>query len=100
MIDFLKERDIAPMVTLNHFVLPEWVARQGGWENKSIREAFRHYAEVIAGNFPDIPYWITINEPNVLAAAGWAGEVGPRRKRNKRTPNCSSLSFSQHDCGS
>jgi len=84
MIDFLKERDIAPMVTLNHFVLPEWVARQGGWENKSIREAFRHYAEVIAGNFPDIPYWITINEPNVLAAAGWAGGSWPPEKKGTK----------------
>jgi len=84
MIDFLKEKGITPMVTLNHFVLPEWVARQGGWENKSIKEAFRHYAEVIADNFPDIPYWITIDEPNVLAAAGWVGGAWPPEKKGVR----------------
>lgn len=74
MLDFLKSKGMTPMVTLNHFVLPEWVARQGGWENKSIREAFRHYAEVIADNFPDVPYWITINEPNVLESVGYLGD--------------------------
>jgi beta-glucosidase len=81
IIDFLKKNGITPMVTLNHFVLPEWVARQGGWENKSIRGGFKNYAHIIAENFPDVPYYITINEPNVLAAAGWAGGAWPPEKK-------------------
>lgn len=81
MLDFLKNKGITPMVTLNHFVLPEWIARQGGWKNKSIREAFKHYAEVVANDFPDVPYWITINEPNVLAAMGWADGRWPPEKK-------------------
>ncbi len=85
MIDFLKGNGMTPMVSLNHFVLPEWVARQGGWENKSIREAFRHYAEVIADKFPDVPYWLTINEPNVLVAMGYLSGYWPPEKKAPKT---------------
>ncbi len=81
MIDFLQKNGMTPMVTLNHFILPAWVAKQGGWENKSTREAFRHYAEVIADNFPDVPYWITINESNVLSALGWVDGRWPPEKK-------------------
>lgn len=81
MVDFLKKEGMTPMVTLNHFTLPEWIVRQGGWENKSIKEAFRHYAEVVADNFPDVAYWITINEPNVLGTMGWADGYWPPEKK-------------------
>lgn len=81
MVDFLKKQGMTPMMTLNHFVLPAWVAEQGGWGNASIKEKFRRYAEVIADNFPDVPYWITINESNVLAAMGWADGRWPPGKK-------------------
>lgn len=84
VIDFLKKKGITPIVTLNHFALPEWVARQGGWENKSIRGGFKNFAHIIADNFPDIPYYITINEPNTLATAGWLNGNWPPEKKGAR----------------
>lgn len=81
MIDFLKKNDMEPMVTVNHFILPKWVGDQGGWENKKIREWIKRYAEVIADNFPDVPYWVTINEPNVLTGAGWIEAYWPPEKK-------------------
>ncbi|MDR5697415.1 MAG: family 1 glycosylhydrolase, partial [Armatimonadota bacterium] len=38
MLSGLRARGIEPMVTLNHFTLPLWVARSGGWENTRITE--------------------------------------------------------------
>ena len=31
VIAALHERDLAPVVTINHFTLPRWLADQGGW---------------------------------------------------------------------
>lgn len=83
MIDFLKDKNMTPMVTLSHFTLPEWMAKQGGWANKNIREAFRRYSEIVADNFPDVPYWITINESNVQAVVGYLAGAWPPEKKGR-----------------
>lgn len=81
MLDSLKNLGIEPMITLNHFSIPEWLAKQGGWENKSSRTAFKAYAERMVDEFGDVPYWITINEPANIATIGYlsGGEWPPGR---------------------
>lgn len=84
MIDYLKQLGIEPMVTLNHFSLPAWVAGEGGWAGKESRRAFIRYAGLIANEFGDVPYWITINEPDVIVKLGYfMGSWPPEKKDSK-----------------
>ncbi len=69
--DLLRLR-IEPVVTLNHFTLPLWLARKGGWENTDTIRFFSRFAEKAVlelGNV--VQYWITINEPLVLAVMAY-----------------------------
>lgn len=64
----LKQAGIEPMVTLWHFTQPEWVARQGGWQNPQTVLAYLRYVEtVVKALGPDVRWWLTLNEPMVYA---------------------------------
>ncbi|MBI4397871.1 MAG: glycoside hydrolase family 1 protein [Candidatus Omnitrophica bacterium] len=66
VLESLHEHKQTPMVTLLHFTLPRWVARQGGWENPKILIWFERYARKCAEAFGDlVPFWNTLNEPMV-----------------------------------
>lgn len=71
IIDHLRKKQIIPIVTLNHYVLPEWIAKKGSWENPEIVSAFANYTALIADKFGDITTWLTINEPGVLIEIGY-----------------------------
>ncbi|MDR5683667.1 MAG: glycoside hydrolase family 1 protein [Armatimonadota bacterium] len=83
MLSGLRARGIEPMVTLNHFTLPLWVARSGGWENTRITEWFVRYARHCAEWFGDlVELWVPINEPNVVLVLGYLQGVFPPAVRN------------------
>lgn len=64
MLRGLRERGLEPLVTLNHFTLPQWVAVRGGWLWDGIAEAFGAYAGRIARSAaPLADFWLTVNEP-------------------------------------
>jgi beta-glucosidase/6-phospho-beta-glucosidase/beta-galactosidase len=71
VIDHLKKKQITPLVTLNHYTLPQWIAKKGSWENPKIVEAFEKYASVVAYEFGDVTTWLTLNEPGVLIEIGY-----------------------------
>ena len=64
----LKEKGIAPLLTIHHFSNPMWFERIGGFTK---RENLHHYlelVELIVDRFGDlVSDYITINEPNVYA---------------------------------
>jgi beta-glucosidase len=78
----LKWLRIKTFVTLHHFTNPLWFAQEGGWRWEDAPERFSSYAKRAAESFGDlVDYWITINEPNVLAAHGyWFGWWPPQQK--------------------
>ncbi len=79
----LLGRGIQPMITLNHFTLPIWVADRGGWEWKGMPAAFARFVEfVYRGLGNDVRDWITINEPMVEVAFGYIAGDFPPGKRN------------------
>jgi beta-glucosidase len=82
MLRALRERGIEPLVTLNHFSLPIWAARRGGWTWSGIVPAFAAYAERFAGAAsPLVDFWITINEPvGYLINAYLLGRFPPGRR--------------------
>ncbi|GEO57125.1 glycoside hydrolase family 1 protein [Companilactobacillus bobalius] len=69
VIDELIKYNIKPIVTLLHFDLPQSLIDQyqGFYSRESIQD-FLNYAKFCFNHFGDrIPYWLTINEQDVLA---------------------------------
>ncbi|MES2488311.1 MAG: family 1 glycosylhydrolase [Pseudomonadota bacterium] len=59
----LKQAGITPLITLDHFVHPGWVADQGGWTNPQTTKDFVVYSSMIAKRYHhDVRLWITFNE--------------------------------------
>lgn len=82
----LRQRNIEPLVTLWHWTLPTWVARQGGFANKKTIADFNRYVETIVtalGN--DVNFWITLNEPMVYAATSYFQGYWPPQIKNPLT---------------
>lgn len=81
VVGALRERGIEPFVTLWHWTLPLWVAKQGGWASKKTVSDFSRYTEKVASAFGgDIKFWITFNEPNIYAGIGGIKGLQPPGK--------------------
>lgn len=82
IIDICKKHNLTPMITINHFTLPEWIARKGGWENPEIVSRIEHFTSILLDNFSDVQYWIIVNEPNILVYFGNLLGIVPPNKKN------------------
>ncbi|WP_352244488.1 GH1 family beta-glucosidase [Actinoplanes sp. NBRC 103695] len=73
LVDALLERGIAALPTLFHWDLPQALEDQGGWLSRSTAERFAEYAGHVADRLGDrVHRWITLNEPVVHMADGYA----------------------------
>ncbi|NED95947.1 beta-glucosidase [Phytoactinopolyspora alkaliphila] len=71
-VDALLERDIVPVLTLNHWDMPQALMADGGWAGRSSVEAFAEYTAAVADRLADrVPWWITQNEPWIIALLGY-----------------------------
>ncbi|XP_068602674.1 lactase/phlorizin hydrolase-like [Brachionichthys hirsutus] len=71
LVDALLAANIQPHITLYHWDLPQALQDNGGWENDTIVENFREYADIIFKHLgPKVKFWITINEPYNIANVG------------------------------
>jgi beta-glucosidase len=68
MVEGALERGLRPVVTLQHFTVPQWFAARGGWLAPDSAELFARY---VAATAPVIgsgaSHVVTINEPNITA---------------------------------
>ncbi|NXE91445.1 LPH hydrolase, partial [Menura novaehollandiae] len=72
LIDALLAANIKPQVTLYHWDLPQALQDVGGWENDTIVQRFKEYAEVLFQRLGDkVKFWITLNEPYNSAYLGY-----------------------------
>ena len=79
----LRANGIEPMVTLHHFVEPEWFDNKGGWELSENVAYFTRFVEHVAPALcPHCTYWCTLNELNGFAMCGWVGAVHPPGKQD------------------
>jgi beta-glucosidase len=78
-VRLLKSRGIEPLITLQHFTLPQWVAEKGGWEWEGMPDAFSRYSiRVYRAIRNEASIFITMNEPNLMLAGGYMdGRVPP-----------------------
>lgn len=83
VLEALRERNIEPIVTLHHFTNPLWFAQRGGWANKYAVHAFERYVTFVAEHLGDLAqWWVTINEPKVIAIHGYLVGDWPPQKQN------------------
>jgi beta-glucosidase len=81
LVDGLLARGIEPFPTLFHYDLPLALHEKGGWPERDTASAFGEYARVLADRLGDrVNWWITINEPMVIAMMGYMiGQHAPGR---------------------
>jgi beta-glucosidase len=73
LTDGLLARGITPMPTLFHWDLPQPLEDAGGWLTRDTAYRFAEFAGLAASRLADrVPMWITLNEPFVVTAFGYA----------------------------
>lgn len=79
----MQERGLHPMVTLQHFTLPLWLAETGGWENDDSPALFEAFVRrAIPALKEYCSEWVTINEPNVDMYSSYIECVFPPGKND------------------
>ncbi|KAM4697905.1 lactase/phlorizin hydrolase [Rhinophrynus dorsalis] len=79
LIDALLAAGVTPQVTIYHWDLPQALQNVGGWENDTIVERYRDYADLLFKRLGDkVKFWITLNEPYIIANLGYGyGSAAP-----------------------
>lgn len=78
-----RENGLEPIVTLHHFTLPRWLVERGGVGAPAAPVLFARYAAACAEAFGGgVRWWVTINEPSVLAVQGSLFGVWPPGERS------------------
>lgn len=71
LVDGLLDAGITPAVTLYHWDLPQALQDAGGWAHRDTIDAFVDYTDAVVRRLGDrVKYWITHNEPWVVAFVG------------------------------
>ncbi|KAI7752381.1 hypothetical protein M8C21_030114, partial [Ambrosia artemisiifolia] len=92
LINALIEKGIQPFVSLTHYDIPQELEdRYGGWLSPQIRKDFAYYVSICFKYYGDrVKYWITLNEPNVVAIRGYRSGIYPPARCSATFGNCSS----------
>ncbi len=74
----LKAAGIKPMVTLQHFAMPDWLSditdptNPQGWERTGVIDQFATFCTRMGQYYGDrVDWWVTINEPLNLVVGGY-----------------------------
>jgi len=77
MTQTVVDAGVIPMVSLNHFTVPQWFAARGGWTADDAADVFGRYCEQVVRAIGDlVPWWCTLNEPGNVAVGGYLGALG------------------------
>ena len=72
LVEELRRHEIAPVVTVYHWDLPQALEDGGGWGNRETAELLAEYAGVLAAALGDqVGMWITLNEPKQAVHQGY-----------------------------
>ncbi|OGW84968.1 MAG: hypothetical protein A3C35_05620 [Omnitrophica bacterium RIFCSPHIGHO2_02_FULL_46_11] len=98
MIQSLRSVGLEPIITLHHFTLPLWLAKEGGWLSNRSPQLFGRYAQKVAESLGEgIRYWMTINEPEVYIFKSYlTGEWPPGEKAPEKVYKVASHLLKAH----
>lgn len=83
LVDVLLEKGIRPCATLYHWDHPATLDENGGWLSPDMPRRFADYAHILYGSLGDrVSMWMTLNEPWVVAHAGFMAGVHPPGRRS------------------
>lgn len=84
VLDAMRARNLTAMVTLQHFVLPDYLndlsmpAATQGFARDGIVQDFEAWSRFVAGEYgAKVDWWITLNEPVLIVAAGYLQGIFP-----------------------
>lgn len=81
MCDALRAAGIKPVVTLHHFVHPQWFEELGGFEKKENTKYFVEFSKLVFTTLGErVGLWATFNEPAVYVMQGYVRGVYPPGK--------------------
>ncbi len=85
VIHALREHGMEPFVTLLHFYIPQWLAKEGGITSKKFPEYFARYAKKMAEEFGfEVTFWVTLNEPDIHAGYAYLKGAWPPQEKCPR----------------
>ncbi len=89
VIKGLRGLNIEPIVTLNHFTLPLWFYKRGGWTAKGSDRLFAAFVEKAVRELgEEVKYWITLNEPIIYIFSSYIDGTWPPGERSfKKAPS-------------
>ncbi|MEO8430009.1 MAG: GH1 family beta-glucosidase [Acidobacteriota bacterium] len=101
LVDALREAGIRPFATLYHWDLPAALDDRGGWLNRDIAGWFADYATAVYRALDDrVEAWTTLNEPWVVADAGYLfGALAPGHRSVFEAPLVSHNLLRAHAAG-
>ncbi|OMO95719.1 Glycoside hydrolase, family 1 [Corchorus olitorius] len=90
LIDYMLEKGITPHANLYHYDLPLALQEKyGGLLSDQIVKDYADYADFCFKAFGDrVKYWMTFNEPRVVAALGFDNGINPPNRCSKPFGNC------------
>ncbi|XP_062161707.1 beta-glucosidase 46-like [Alnus glutinosa] len=90
-INALLHKGIQPFVTLTHYDIPQELQdKYGAWLSSEVQEDFKYYADICFRFFGDrVKYWVSLNEPNVVAIRGYRSGIYPPSHCSWPFGNCS-----------
>lgn len=73
-----KKYGIEPLVTISHYELPYYLAKEyGGWSNRKLIDFYLNYCKVLFEEYKDlVRYWLTFNEINILLMGTYGNLMG------------------------
>lgn len=76
----LQKRGITPVITIHHFTNPLWLP---DWSDRRVVKPFLNFINYLVENLGElVPYWLTINEPNIYVGLGYVDGTWPPGKKN------------------
>ena len=83
LLEYMKSKGIAPLLTLHHFTNPLWFEEIGGFAEPANIPVFLGFVEYAVRQLGDlVDEYVTINEPNVFAVMGYLNGVFPPGMRS------------------
>lgn len=68
----LRAQGLEPFLTLQHFSLPLWLDKKGGWISDELPDHFERFTHKVVRELGEnVRFWITINEPLVFNYFGF-----------------------------
>ncbi len=82
VITDLQSKGMEPFVTLWHYTIPVWFRDQGGWLAPTAEDDFTQYVKKVVSAYPEVTYWITMNEPGIYTTNAYLLGIRPPQEKN------------------